>query len=47
MKMMKTEIIKKYLRKTIVYRKVKQGIISLLYIFPIDDKKIVFDNFVG
>ena len=45
--MMKTEIIKKYLRKTIVYRKVKQGIISLLYIFPIDDKKIVFDNFEG
>ena len=45
--MMNIERIKKYIRKMIIYRKLKQGIISVLYIFPINNKKIVFDNFEG
>ena len=44
---MNIERIKKHIRKMIIYRKLKQGIISVLYIFPINNKKIVFDNFEG
>ena len=47
MKMIKFEDFKKKFRKTLFYKKVKQGIISFLYLFPIDNKKIVFDNFEG
>lgn len=47
MRNMKTNALKKKIQNTIVYKKVKSWIISKLYIFPVQNNKIIFDNFGG
>ena len=47
MRNMKTNALKKKIQNTIVYKKVKSWIVSKLYIFPVQNNKIIFDNFGG
>ena len=44
---MRTDILRKKVRSNKIYQKLKFWIISKLYIFPIQNNKIIFDNFGG
>ncbi len=47
MRKIRMGILRERIRENKIYRKVKSWVISKLYIFPIQNNKIVFDNFGG